>query len=176
MTRRSPVDERQTFTIERGHLVRTVAKPDGRTYSHRCSLASYKAIAHFIEEHAGQGVTTGMLWEAVPDVPCTQASVAVAFLKERGCLEVRQRRMFPTSRFFFEDAMTEYHALEHVTSDTLAVQAADAQREGNWRRAAAIWREAAEATDDAKQAEWFAKQAAWCDDMAVLVAETDDAP
>jgi hypothetical protein len=176
MTRTQPVDERQSFTVELGHLVRTVAKADGSTYSHRCSIASYKAIAHFIEENAGQGVTTGSLWEAVPDVPCTQASVAVAYMKERGCLTVRQRRMFPTSRFFFEDAMIEYYALEHVTGDTLAREAEAAQRASNWRRAAAIWREAAEATEDAKQAEWFAKQAAWCDDMAVLVNETDGQP
>ena len=174
MTRTQPVDERQSFTIELGHLVRTVAKRDGSTYSHRCSLESYKAVAHFIEENAGQGATTGSLWEAVPDVPCTQVSVAVAFMKERGCLTVRHRRMFPTSRFFFEDAMTEYHALEHVTGDTWAREAEAAQRAGNWRRAAAIWREAAEAVDDAGQAEWFAKQAAWCDDMAVLVDETGD--
>jgi hypothetical protein len=174
MTRTQPVDERQSFTVELGHLVRTVAKRDGSTYSHRCSQESYKAVAHFIEENAGQGVTTGVLWEAAPDVPCTQVSVAVAFMKERGCLVVRHRRMFPTSRFFYEDAMTEYHALEHVTADRLAREAEVAQRAGNWRRAAAIWREAAEATEDAKQSEWFAKQAAWCHDMAVLVNETGE--
>lgn len=173
MTRTQPVDERQSFTIELGHLVRTVAKRDGSTCSHRCEQESYKAVAHFIEENAGQGVTTGSLWEAVPDVRCTQASVAVAFMKERGCLTVRQRRMFPTSRFFFEDAMVEYHGLEHVTGDTLAREAEAAQRASNWRRAAAIWREAAGAVDDADQRGWFERQAAWCDDMAVLVDETD---
>ncbi len=173
MTRRVSVDERQTFTVELGHLVRTVVRRDGGAYSHRCSPASYQAIAHFIEENAGQGVTTGVLWEAVPDVPCTQASVAVAFMKERGCLVVRHRRMFPTSRFFYEDAMTEYHSLEHVTGDRLAREAEQAQRACNWRRAAAIWREAAEATDDAEQAEWFARQAAWCDDMNSLCQEDE---
>ena len=151
MTRRPSIDERQAFTVEMSHLVRTVAKPDGTTYSHRCSQESYKAVAHFIEENAGQGVTTGSLWEAAPAVPCTQVSVAVAFMKERGCLTVRQRRMFPTSRFFYEDVMAEYHALEHVTGDTLAREAETAQRAGNWRRAAAIWREAAEMIDDTGQ-------------------------
>lgn len=173
MTRAQPVDERQSFTVELGHLIRTVAKPDGSTYSHRCSIASYKAVAHFIEEHAGQGVTTGAIWEAAPDVPCTQVSVAVAFMKERGCLTVRHRRMFPASRFFYEDAMMEYHALEHVTGDTLAREAEAAQRAGNWRRAAAIWREAANVTDDAGQRQWFAKQAAWCDDMMSLCQEDE---
>ena len=176
MTRRPSIDERQAFTVEMSHLVRTVAKPDGTTYSHRCSQESYKAVAHFIEENAGQGVTTGSLWEAAPAVPCTQVSVAVAFMKERGCLTVRQRRMFPTSRFFYEDVMAEYHALEHVTGDTLAREAETAQRAGNWRRAAAIWREAAEMIDDTGQREWFAKQAAWCDDMTVLVDGADEQP
>jgi hypothetical protein len=113
MTRRPSINERQTFTVELGHLVRTVTRRDGGTYSHRCSLKSYKAVAHFIDENGAAGVTTGMLWEAVPDVPCTQASVAVAYMKERGCLEARYRRLFPTSAFFVEDALLEYHALEH---------------------------------------------------------------
>jgi hypothetical protein len=111
------MEERQTFTVELGHLVRTVERRQGGTYSHRCSLESYKAVAHFIEETAAAGITSGMLWEAVPEVPCTQASVAVAFMKERGCLEIRYRRMFPTSTFFFEDALVEYHALEHGASE-----------------------------------------------------------
>jgi hypothetical protein len=84
--------------------------------------------------------------------------------------------MFPTSRFFYEDAMAEYHALEHVTGDTLTREAEAAQRAGNWRRAAAIWREVAEVVDDADQRRWFESQAAWCDDMAVLVDETDKQP
>jgi hypothetical protein len=113
MTRPSRIEDRQTFTIEHGRLVHTVTTRDGRTYSHRCSLESYKAVAHFIDENVAQGVTTGMLWEAVPDIPCTQASVAVAFMKERGCLAARYRRLFPTSHFFFEDAMLEFHALEY---------------------------------------------------------------
>jgi hypothetical protein len=36
-------------------------------------------------------------------------------MKERGCLEVRRGRLFfPTSSFFYEDAMLEFHALEHA--------------------------------------------------------------
>jgi hypothetical protein len=67
-------------------------------------------------------------------------------------------------------------AVEHLTADVLASQAAAAQRDGNWRRAAAVWREAVEATDDADQRGWFERQAAWCDDMAVLVIEINDVP
>jgi len=178
MTRRPSIDERQSFAVELGHLVRTVTKRDGGTYSHRCSLESYKAVAHAIEENATAGVTTGMLWEAVPDVPCTQTSVAVAFMKERGCLEARHRRLFPTTDFFVEDALIEYHALEHgaTAGQDLANQAQAAQRANDWPRAAALWRQAAEATDDAGQRDHYAKQAAWCDDMSALADDTGDQP
>ena len=67
-------------------------------------------------------------------------------------------------------------AVEHLTADVLASQAAAAQRDGDWRRAAAVWREAVEATDDADQRGWFERQAAWCDDMAALVDEIEDVP
>jgi len=173
MTRRPSIHERQAFTVELSHLVCTVTRRDGGTYSHRCSLESYKAVAHCIEENATAGVTTGMLWEAAPNVPCTQTSVAVAFMKERGCLDARHRRLFPTSRFFFEDAMIEYHALEHVTGDRLAGEAEAAQRTGNWPRAAAIWREAAGACDDERQRHGYLKQAAWCEDMNALRQEDE---
>lgn len=147
MTRRQPVDQRQSFTFELGHLVRTVRRRDGGTYCHRCSLEAYKAVVHFIEEHAGQGVTTNMLWKAVPDVPCTQTSVAVAFMKERGCLSVCQRRMFPTSDFFFEDAMIELHAMQHKGPES-----------------------------NASKRERYAKHAAWCDDTAARGDEAGEQP
>lgn len=67
-------------------------------------------------------------------------------------------------------------AVDHLTADVLASQAAAAQRDGNWRRAAAVWREAVEATDDTDQRGWFERQAAWCDDMAALVDEIEDVP
>jgi len=175
MTRRPSIDERQAFTVELGHLVRAVTKRDGGTYSHRCSLESYKAVAHFIDENGAAGVTTGMLWEAVPDVPCTQASVAVAFMKERGCLEARHRRLFPTSEFFVEDALLEYHALEHgvTAGDDAASQAQTAQRAGDWTRAAELWRQAADTCDDERQRHGYLKQAAWCEDMNALRQEDE---
>jgi hypothetical protein len=83
MTRKPSIDERQTFAVELGHLVRMVSKRDGGTYSYRCSSESYKAVAHFIEENASAGVTSGMLWQAVPDVHCTQALVGDVAVRER---------------------------------------------------------------------------------------------
>ncbi len=52
-----------------------------------------------------------MLWNELDDVPCTQATVALEFLKERGCVEVERRRCWPTSGCLFEDALCEWHAL-----------------------------------------------------------------
>jgi len=102
----------KTFRVSAGHLVRTVELQDGRSYTQRCSLEAYKEVAWCLEDHADEGVTTTSLWEALPDVPCTQASVALDFLKERGCVRTEFRRSFPASGFLFKDAMVEYHALE----------------------------------------------------------------
>lgn len=52
-----------------------------------------------------------MLLTLPKNVPCTQATVALAFLKDRGCVEVEQRRCWPASRFVLEDAPCEWHAL-----------------------------------------------------------------
>jgi hypothetical protein len=166
MRRKTQIDDRQTFHVELGHLVRWVAMRDGRTYSHRCSLPSYQAVVHHFEAHGEDGVTTAMLWEALDEVPCTQASVAVAFLKQRGCLEVRGRRMFPTSKVFVEDALTEFHALAEEPPDAMR-RAEAAQRRGDWLAASELWREAAEACDNEARARYL-QLAAWCEDMQTI--------
>jgi hypothetical protein len=108
---RPRTDRRDEFSVEDGWLVRT-AFPTGRPpYQHRCSLDSYRAVIDFIDAHAAGGVTTNGLWEGLPDVPASQASVALAFLKERGCVEVRRRRCYPASGVLLEDALIEFHAL-----------------------------------------------------------------
>ncbi len=99
------------FRMVHGVLVRTVKRPDGRSYQHSCHLESFAGVARFIEEHATGGVTTNELWDQLDDVPCTQATVALEFLKDRGCVDVERRRCFPISGCFFEDALCEWHAL-----------------------------------------------------------------
>jgi hypothetical protein len=94
-----------------GVLVRTVTRPGGRSYRHTCTLESFADVARFIEEHAGTGVTTNEFWDRLDDVPCTQATVALEFLKDRATVEVERRRCFPASSCFFEDALCEWHAL-----------------------------------------------------------------
>jgi len=113
VTRRPSIEQRQTFEVEDGVLVRAARLKDGSSYRHRCSLDAYKAVTCYLDEHAAQGVTTNELWERLPDVACTQAAVALAFLKERGCVEVRRRRCYPASGILFEDSLIEFHALEH---------------------------------------------------------------
>jgi hypothetical protein len=99
------------FTVERGMLVRYVTLDDGREYVHRASLDSIEEVAWYAEENAKEGVTTGELWEALPNFPATQISVALDFLKDRGCVVTECRRNYPASNILFEDAMVEYYAL-----------------------------------------------------------------
>lgn len=104
-------DQRQIdFAVIDGHLVRTVTKPDGGTYVHRCTRKVYEDVAHAIEEWAAEGVTLDPLTEAL-DAPFTQVNVALEFMKERGCVVTRWRRNYPASQALFEDAMVEFWAL-----------------------------------------------------------------
>ena len=105
-------DDRQCdFRMVHGVLVRVVTLQGGRSYQHSCTLESFADVARFIEEQAAEGVTTTELWDRLDDVPCTQATVALEFLKDRGCVDVERRRCYPTSNCFFEDALCEWHAL-----------------------------------------------------------------
>lgn len=104
------------FDVVDDHLVRTVYFPDGRSYTHRCTRATFEAVAHAIEEHAKEGVTLESLAEAL-DLPFTQVNVALEFMKERGCIVTPSgggRRSYPASGCLFEDAMCEYTFLAEL--------------------------------------------------------------
>ena len=98
MARRT-IDHRQTFGLEDRWLVRTVVKPDGSSYQHRCSLASYRAVAHFIDDHVIDGGTTNGLWDSVPDV-----TPAMATSRQMAAWT------FPTARCPFQISRHETHA------------------------------------------------------------------
>jgi len=100
-----------SFAASEGTPEMSVTPRRGRPYTHRCALRTYEQVAHDIEECAG-GVTLAEVRKRI-DLPRTRVAVALAFLKKRGCVDVRRRRYFPTSRACFEDAMLEHHALEH---------------------------------------------------------------
>ena len=101
----------ETFNVRDGHLVREVVPRTGKPYTHRCSLATFEHVAHAIDE-AGHGCFTLETIVADEDLPFTQVAVALAFLKERGIIDTRNRRNYAaTTTGVHLDAMTEYHAL-----------------------------------------------------------------
>ena len=106
--RREPGDV--TYSVTDGILAKTVRMPDGRAYTHRCTQAVYREVAWAVEERAAAGVTMSSLAEST-GAPYTQVNVALEFMKERGCVEIRRRRSFPASGELYEDAMTEFMAL-----------------------------------------------------------------
>ena len=95
-----------------GDLVRTVTGTGGRSYTHRCSKASFEKVAHAVEETPAEGEGTSLI-DVVgrEDLPFTQVNVALEFLKERGLVDIRHRRCYPATRHTHLDAMVEFHAL-----------------------------------------------------------------
>src|SRR5215831_12983573 len=104
------------FEVRRGRLVRQVRLKYGRTYTQQCTLDVFEAVAQVVEARREEGVTTNELWSALPDSPCTQISIALAFLKDRGCVETSGRRSYAASAALFEDALTEFHYLAHLAA------------------------------------------------------------
>lgn len=104
----------ETFHIDRkGMLVRSVVPTRGEPYEHRCRPETYEALAHAIDEAADRGCTIEEL-AASEGVPMTQVAVAIAFLKERGCISVEGRRSYPATGSVHLDAMVEFHALREA--------------------------------------------------------------
>ena len=105
-----------TFSVDRtGALVRSVAPRRGKPYEHRCTLETLKAVCHRFDEH-GKGDTVETIAEAL-DAPMTQVATALAFLLERGIIEVHGRRNYPATIDVHLDAMTEYHALREKMTE-----------------------------------------------------------
>ena len=100
----------ETFEILNGDLIRTVVPIRGKAYRHRCRRATYERVAHAAEELGTAGLTLDDIVDR-EDLPFSQAAVALAFMKERGCLVTRYRRTYPASEILFEDAMIEFCAL-----------------------------------------------------------------
>jgi len=101
------------FRVLDDHLEMVVTfrdQPD-RNYTHRCTRDVFREVAYTIEKRASapesRGSTLEELVEAI-DAPYTQVNVALAFMKERGCVEVRRRRTYPASGWLYEDAMVEF--------------------------------------------------------------------
>lgn len=110
----------ERFTVAHDHLVRSVLPRRGEPYEHRCPRASYEAIARAAEEFSAEYGDPGFTLEELAKAagtPHTQTAVALAFMKERGCVVTNYRRSFAAGRCLFEDAMIEYHALREKGAD-----------------------------------------------------------
>ncbi len=105
----------ETFEVEDDRLIRKVVPRRGEPYKHRCPRASFEQIAHAAEELGEQGFTLESLLDyernAGRDVTFTNVAVTLAFLRERGILDVRYRRNYAATQCAHLDAMTEFHAL-----------------------------------------------------------------
>jgi hypothetical protein len=105
-------DRTESFSIAGNHLIRSVVPARGQPYEHRCPRSSFEEIAHVIDElnRDGRTFTLEELVE-ITDLPSSQIAVALAFMKERGCVVTQWRRNSAACSCLFEDAMTEYWAL-----------------------------------------------------------------
>jgi hypothetical protein len=105
----------ETFAVEDNHLIRRVVPRRGEPYVHRCPREAFEQIAHAAEELGDEGFTLESLLEyergAGRDVTFTNVAVTLAFLRERGILEVRFRRNYAATPNVHLDALTEYYAL-----------------------------------------------------------------
>jgi len=100
----------ETFTVDGDVLVRRVVPKRGQPYEHTCDRTTYEAVAHAIDDLAGASFTGEEIREAI-DAPWTQVMVAIAFLKERGCVvPARRRRSVAATEGIHLDAMLEWHA------------------------------------------------------------------
>jgi hypothetical protein len=106
---RSPKEER--YARDGAWLVREVVPRRGKPYRRHCSREGLETVVWHIVQHPNRGITTGQLWEALPELPKTEVSTALAFLKDRDLLEMVGRESFLRTDCLYEDTMVEYHVL-----------------------------------------------------------------
>ncbi len=108
-------ERNETFAVEADHLIRRVAPCRGKPYEHRCPCEAFAQISYAAEELGGQGFTMDSLLEyernAGRYVSFTNVAVTLAFLRERGILDVRYRRNYSATDSVHLDAMIEFCAL-----------------------------------------------------------------
>jgi len=110
----------ETFAVDgpSGHLLRYVVPRRGKPYVHSCSRVIYEEAAYAIDRLDAAPFTLESIVEKMSGCdqskapPLTQVAVALAFLKERGCVvPTRGRRHVAATDDVYLDAMIEYHAL-----------------------------------------------------------------
>jgi hypothetical protein len=109
------LERTERFWVDRGGcLVRSVTpRLPGKAYEHRCTPASYQHVANEVDELGDAGFT-GEDLVARTGLPFTQVMVALAFMRERGCVVTEHKRHYPPpgqTGGVHADAMLEYCAL-----------------------------------------------------------------
>lgn len=100
-----------SFRVDHDRLIRSVVPRRGKPYEHAGPLDAFREILWAGEDLACGGFTIEEIADHV-DLPMTQVAIAIGFLDERGSVEKRHRRNFPTSNLLFEDGMIEFMALK----------------------------------------------------------------
>lgn len=104
----------EAFGVDRlRQLVRTVVPARGRRYQHKCSQEVLAEVCHYAQARGRAGFSSTEMWRDL-EVPSSQASTALAFLKEHSLIERASRRNFPGGPAIFEHAMTDYFYLIHL--------------------------------------------------------------
>lgn len=104
------LERHETFAIEDGVLVHRVTPKLGNPYEHTCTEQVFKDVAWAIEQ-LGTSTFNGECIRESINAPFTQVMVAMAFLKERGCIvPARQRQHKAAGELVYEDALIEWHA------------------------------------------------------------------
>lgn len=112
-----PPAREEAFTIAENILTRHVVPITGRgkPYAHTCDLGVFENVAHAIDELSGASFTFEVIRDAT-NAPFSQVAVAIAFLKERGCVVPTQRRHHAAATESVHlDALVEWHALAQTT-------------------------------------------------------------
>lgn len=108
----------ETFAIAEKILTRHVipAEDRGKPYAHTCDLDVFENVAHTIDKLNGASFTFEVI-RAATNAPFTQVAVAIAFLKERGCVVPTQRRHHAAATECVHlDALVEWHALGRTSA------------------------------------------------------------
>ena len=119
----------ETFIVDgpSGVLLRRVVPKRGTPYEHACTKQVYEDVAGAIDclELAAFTLESiiATIGGGIParTPPCTQVAVAIAFLKERGCIvPARGRKHVAASDDVYLDGMIEYHALREMGPEEAA--------------------------------------------------------
>lgn len=101
----------EMFNVMEDVLTRSVTPARGTPYQHTCDKDVFESVAHAIDELNGASFTYEEIRQSV-QAPFTQVAVAVAFLRERGCIvPAQRRRSVAATNDVYLDAMIEWHAL-----------------------------------------------------------------